>query len=66
MEITSQLYRRECIVLLLLLEQLRKWEFPKKLADNDYEGHRTYMLPEECVAEEFEVGEMLAIRKWYP
>lgn len=35
---------------------------PQKLAESDYEGHRTYILPEQCVKEEFEEGE----RVWYP
>jgi len=35
---------------------------PQKLADSDYEGMRNTMLPEECVAEEFEYNEKV----WYP
>ena len=35
---------------------------PQKLADSDYEGMRKSMLPEECVAEEFEYNEKV----WYP
>lgn len=37
---------------------------PQKLADSDYEGIRAAMLPEQCVAESFEPGELVwAIRK---
>lgn len=35
---------------------------PQKLAETDYEGHRMAMLPDQCVADEFEVGE----RVWFP
>ena len=35
---------------------------PQRLAESDYEGMRKGMLPEQCVQEEFEVGE----RVWYP
>lgn len=40
---------------------------PQKLAHTDYEGRREAMLPEQCVAEEFESGEKVwAIRQNYP
>lgn len=40
---------------------------PMKLAATDYEGIRKAMLPEQCVAESFEKGEIVwAIRKNYP
>ena len=40
---------------------------PQKLAMTDYEGRRHAMLPEQCVAEEFEVGEKIwAIKQNYP
>jgi hypothetical protein len=40
---------------------------PQKLAESDYEGRRNAMLPEQCVAEEFEVGERVwAVRQNYP
>ena len=40
---------------------------PMKLPESDYEGIRNAMLPEQCVAESFEVGEIVwAIRKNYP
>lgn len=35
---------------------------PQKLADSDYDGMRNAMLPEECVADEFEYNEKV----WYP
>jgi transposase len=40
---------------------------PQKLAQTDYEGRRNAMLPEQCVADEFEVGEKIwAVRQNYP
>ena len=40
---------------------------PMKLPESDYAGIRSAMLPEQCVAESFEVGEIVwAIRKNYP
>ena len=40
---------------------------PMKLADSDYEGRKRAMLPEQCVADEFEKGEVVwAIRANYP
>lgn len=40
---------------------------PQKLSMTDYEGRRNAMLPEQCVAEEFEPGEKIwAIRQNYP
>ena len=56
--ISERMYRSPAFVRAIL----ERVGVPKKLADNDYEGHRTYMLPEECVAEEFAVGEKV----WYP
>ena len=35
---------------------------PQKLADSDYEGMKKAMLPEQCVAEEFDYNEKV----WYP
>lgn len=35
---------------------------PQKLAESDYEGMRKAMLPEQCVAEEFDYNEKV----WYP
>ena len=56
--ISERMYRSPAFVRAIL----ERVGVPKKLADNDYEGHRTYMLPEECVAEEFAIGEKV----WYP
>ena len=42
-----------------IIERLR---VPQKLAESDYEGMKNAMLPEECVAEEFEYNEKV----WYP
>jgi hypothetical protein len=40
---------------------------PQKLAMTDYEGRKNAILPEQCVAEEFEVGEKIwAVRQNYP
>jgi transposase len=40
---------------------------PQKIAHTDYEGRRNAMLPEQCVAEEFEVGERIwAVRQNFP
>ena len=40
---------------------------PMKLPESDYEGIRSAMLPEQCVAESFEPNEIVwAIRKNYP
>lgn len=40
---------------------------PMKLAQTDYEGRRSAMLPEQCVADSFDEGEIVwAIRQNYP
>ena len=40
---------------------------PQKLAHTDYEGRRNALLPDQCMAEEFEEGERVwAIRQNYP
>lgn len=40
---------------------------PQKLAHTDYEGRRNALLPEQCVAEEFEPNERIwAIKQNYP
>jgi len=40
---------------------------PQKLPQTDYEGRRNAMLPEQCVAEEFKVGEKIwAVRQNFP
>jgi hypothetical protein len=46
---------------------IEKIGVPMKLPEGDYEGRRTAMLPDQCVADEFKVGEVVwAIRKNYP
>ena len=46
---------------------IEKIGVPMKLPEGDYEGRRTAMLPDQCVADKFEVGEVVwAIRKNYP
>jgi len=35
---------------------------PQRLAETDYEGRRKCLLPDQCIQEEFEVGEKV----WYP
>ena len=40
---------------------------PQKLAHTDYEGRRNALLPDQCMADEFEEGERVwAIRQNYP
>ena len=40
---------------------------PQKLPQTDYEGRRNAMLPEQCVADSFEVGEKVwAVKQNYP
>lgn len=40
---------------------------PQKLAHTDYEGRRSALLPDQCMADEFEEGERVwAIRQNYP
>ena len=40
---------------------------PQKLAHTDYEGRRNALLPDQCMADEFEIGERVwAIRQNYP
>lgn len=59
-EIASRMYRSPAFVKAII----EKIGVPMKLADSDYEGIRSAMLPEQCVAEEFEEGELVwAIRK---
>ena len=56
--IATRMYRSNAFVKAII----ERVGVPQKLADTDYLGHRTSLLPEECVAEEFEVGEKV----WYP
>ena len=61
--IASSMYRSPAFVKSII----EKIGVPMKLPEGDYEGRRTAMLPDQCVAEEFKVGEVVwAIRKNYP
>ena len=57
-EIANSLYRSPAFVKNIV----ERVGVPQKLADSDYEGKRKAMLPEQCVAEEFEYNEKV----WYP
>ena len=62
-EIAKSLYRSPAFIKSII----DKIGVPQKLAHTDYEGRRTAMLPEQCVAEEFEPKEKIwAIRQNYP
>tara|TARA_B100000959_G_C14993915_1_gene629257 strand:+ start:3994 stop:4737 length:744 start_codon:yes stop_codon:yes gene_type:complete len=56
--IATRMYRSNAFVKAII----ERVGVPQKLADTDYEGQRNSLLPEECIAEEFEVGEKV----WYP
>ena len=56
--IANSIYRSSAFVK-AIIERLG---VPQKLAESDYEGMRNAMLPEQCVAEEFEFNEKV----WYP
>ena len=56
--IADSLYRSPAFVKNIV----EKTGIPQKLADSDYEGMKNAMLPEQCVAEEFEYNEKV----WYP
>ena len=61
--IASSMYRSPAFVKSII----EKIGVPMKLPEGDYEGRRTAMLPDQCVADEFKVGEVVwAIRKNYP
>ena len=61
--IASSMYRSPAFVKSII----ERIGVPMKLPEGDYEGRRNAMLPDQCVAEEFEVGEVVwAIRKNYP
>lgn len=57
-EIANSLYRSPAFVKNIV----ERVGIPQKLADSDYEGKKNAMLPEQCVALEFEYNE----RVWYP
>ena len=62
-EIAKSLYRSPAFVKAII----DRIGVPQKLSMTDYEGRRNAMLPEQCVAEEFEPGEKIwAIRQNYP
>ena len=59
-DIAQRMYRSPAFVKSII----ERIGVPMKLADSDYEGIRSAMLPEQCVAESFEPGELVwAIRK---
>ena len=61
--IASSMYRSPAFVKSII----KKIGVPMKLPEGDYEGRRTAMLPDQCVADEFKGGEVVwAIRKNYP
>ena len=61
--IASSMYRSPAFVKSII----EKIGVPMKLPEGDYEGRRPAMLPAQCVADEFKVGEVVwAIRKNYP
>ena len=62
-DIAKSLYRSPAFIKAII----DRLGIPQKLSMTDYEGRRNAMLPEQCVAEEFEVGEKIwAVRQNYP
>ena len=62
-EIAKSLYRSPAFIKGII----DKLGVPQKLSHTDYEGRRNAILPDQCVAEEFEVGEKIwAVRENYP
>ena len=62
-DIAKALYRSPAFIK-AVVERLG---IPQKLPHTDYEGRRNAMLPEQCVAEDFEIGEKVwAVRQNYP
>ena len=62
-DIAKSLYRSPAFIKAII----DRLGIPQKLAMTDYKGRREAMLPEQCVAEEFEVGEKIwAVRQNYP
>ncbi len=57
-EIANSLYRSPAFVKNIV----EKTGIPQKLAESDYQGMKKSMLPEQCVASEFDYNE----RVWYP
>jgi transposase len=62
-DIAKSLYRSPAFIKAII----DRVGIPQKLAMTDYEGRRNAILPEQCVAEEFKVGEKIwAVRQNYP
>lgn len=62
-DIAKSLYRSPAFIKAII----DRLGIPQKLAMTDYAGRRSAMLPEQCVAEEFEEGEKVwAVRQNYP
>jgi transposase len=62
-DIAKSLYRSPAFIKAII----DRVGIPQKLAMTDYEGRKNAILPEQCVAEEFEVGEKIwAVRQNYP
>ena len=57
-EIANSIYRSPAFVKNIV----ERTGIPQKLPESDYEGMRNAMLPEQCVAEEFDYNEKV----WYP
>ena len=62
-DIAKSLYRSPAFIKAII----DRVGIPQKLAMTDYEGRKNAILPEQCVAEDFEVGEKIwAVRQNYP
>jgi transposase len=62
-DIAKSLYRSPAFIKAII----NRIGIPQKLAMTDYEGRRSTILPEQCVAEDFQVGEKIwAVRQNYP
>jgi transposase len=62
-DIAKSLYRSPAFIKAII----NRIGIPQKLAMTDYEGRRSAMLPEQCVADDFQVGEKVwAVRQNYP
>ena len=62
-DIAKSLYRSPAFIKAII----DRVGIPQKLAQTDYEGRRNAMLPEQCVADEFQIGEKIwAVRQNYP
>ena len=62
-DIAKSLYRSPAFIKAII----DRLGIPQKLSMTDYEGRRNAMLPEQCVAEEFQIEEKIwAVRQNYP